>query len=90
MLVDWTRHLTTPKEKEDFESSLHGSKRILDRLKALIEERELSIDVSERGLKQFESPNWAAKQAFQNGYKASSEIIKKLINLDQQISKETK
>jgi len=89
MLVDWTKHLQTEKEKEEFEKSIYGSKRILERLRALMDERELALDINERSVKQFESPNWAEKQAFHNGFRSCLHIVKKLIDLDQQEIKTT-
>jgi len=88
MYIDWTRHISDPKEKEAFEQSILGSKRVLERLMELMDERELSIDVSERGLKQFDNPNWAYKQAFNNGFKSCLGIVKTLIDLDQQVTKD--
>ncbi len=90
MLIDWTKHLSTDKEKEEFEKTVYGAKRVLDRLKALIEERELAMDLHERSLKQFEVPNWDYKQAYTLGYRAASETYKKIVDLDKQIQKETK
>lgn len=89
MYTDWTRHLKDTKDKEDFEQHLLSSKRILDRLKALIAERELSVEASERSLAQFDKPNWAEKQAFKNGFMSCMQIVKTLIDLDKQIIKET-
>lgn len=89
MYVDWTRHLSDPKEKESFEQSILGAKRVLERLKALIDERQFSMESIEKGLKQFDNPNWAYKQAFNNGLKSAYETIKKLIDLDNQVVKET-
>jgi hypothetical protein len=83
MYADWTSHLDNT-EKENFEKSVFASRRVLDRLRALLEIREKSMDRYENGLKQFENPNWAERQAFQNGIRSEREYLKKLINLDQQ------
>lgn len=89
MYADWTRHISDPKEREEFERSIQGSKRVLQRLASLLDERTASIDASEISVKQFDNPSWAYKQAFQNGFRASNAITKKLINLDQQVIKDT-
>lgn len=88
MFADWTRHITDPEEKARFESSVLGSKTVLRRLTDLMNEREFSIDVGERGLKQFDNPSWAYKQAFNNGFRSCLETVKLLIDLDKQVTKE--
>lgn len=82
MISDWTRNLSSETEKEEFERRLYGAREVLDRLSSLIAERELSMDVSERGLKQFENPNWAYRQAFNNGLRSAFNIVKTLISPD--------
>lgn len=84
MYVDWTKHLQSKQEKEDFERSVLGSRRVLERLKALIEERETALDRSELDPKSFENPSWAYLQAFKNGSRSAYNTIKRLIDLDQQ------
>jgi len=79
MIIDWTRNLSTEEEKERFERSLDGARIVLDRLSELITERQQSMDVSERGLKQFENPNWAYRQAFNNGLRSAFNIVNTLI-----------
>lgn len=79
MLTDWTRNLTSDEHKQSFERQLIGSREVLDRLAELIDERQESMDVSERGLKQFENPNWAYRQAFNNGLRSAFTIVKTLI-----------
>lgn len=84
MYTDWTRHLKDPEEQTRFLGHVLNSKTVLNRLKDLLAERELSIDISERSITSFDTPNWAYKQAFKNGFRSCSEVIKKLIDLDQQ------
>ena len=84
MYTEWTQHLSTDKEKEEFEREIHGSKRVLQRLKAIIEQRETNLDKLEMSAKDFETPNWAYKQAFRNGHRSALEIVKKYISIDQQ------
>lgn len=79
MIIDWTRNLSTDEEKHNFERSFQGSRVVLDRLQQLIAERQESMEVSERGLKQFENPNWAYRQAFNNGLRSAFNIVQILI-----------
>ena len=84
MYTEWTHHLSTPEEKEAFTNSILGSKRVLDRLKAIIEMREEQVDRHDMNVKSFETPNWAYKQAFNLGLRLGLSITKKYIDLDGQ------
>jgi hypothetical protein len=79
MLRDWTKNLKIEEDIQRFERLFNSSRTVLDRLTELIDEREYSMDVSERGLKQFENPNWAYRQAFNNGLRSAFNIVKTLI-----------
>jgi len=79
MLRDWTRNLKSDQDIQDFERRLSASKSVLDRLGELVDERMRSMDISERGLSQFENPNWAYRQAFNNGLRSAFNIVKTLI-----------
>lgn len=80
----WTKHLTSEEDKEKFKSEVLGSKRVLRRLTDLCNEMEADLSSSEISAKNYDSPNWAAKQAHVNGQKAQIKTIKFLINLDQE------
>lgn len=84
MISAWTKHLTEPEEKERFKSSFYGSKTVLNRLTALLNEMEADLSNSELSAKNYDAPNWAPKQAHVNGQKAQIRTIKFLINLDQE------
>lgn len=84
MYIAWTKHITDDKEKEEFRKDVIASKRVLDRLKAIIDESEQDLGRSEINPKNYEIPNWDYRQAHNNGYRASLYHIKKLIDLDQQ------
>ena len=86
MYTKWTSHLIVPEEKKRFESSIVGAKLVLDRLKTLVEEEEKAIEQTELDAKAYENPAWAYKQAFKNGAKAAYRSIKKLVNLDEQVT----
>lgn len=86
MLAPWTRHIKDPSEKEDFENSIRGAQRVLERLKTLLDEEEKALDQTELDAKAYDNPSWAYKQAFKNGLRKGISIIKPLLDLD----KETK
>lgn len=90
MFIDWTKNLSETIDKVNFELKLHSSKPILDRLKELLDEREAALDLHDLSVKAFDSPNWAHKQAFGNGYRSCLKMMKTLIDLDKQVKRETK
>lgn len=84
MYTTWTDHITEVKEKEEFKKDIISSKRVLDRLKAVMEEDLETINHKEVNAKSYEIPNWDYKQAHVNGNKAYLYKYLKLIDLDQQ------
>lgn len=83
MIPNWTNHLKDPEEKERFKKYIYGSKTLLERQTAIIDEMEKTLDTQESDLNQYDSPSWAALQADRNGYRRALRAIKKLNNLDQ-------
>ena len=83
MLIAWTKHIKDETEKVEFEKYIKGSKRLLDRLKEIVDEEEQSLNRSETDIKTFDQPNWENRQAYKNGYRACLNIMKKLVNVDQ-------
>lgn len=83
MLTDWTKHTRDEEEKVNFERLLQNSRTVLNRLNALLDERESAMDKLELSVKSFDNPNWAYRQAFNNGFRSCLGITKTLINLDQ-------
>lgn len=86
MYTKWTSHLSNIKEKEQFEKEVFGSKAVLNRLKAIIDEQETELGRSETNPKTYDIPNWDYRQAHNNGYRQCLYVLKKLIDLDQQNS----
>jgi hypothetical protein len=87
MWTKWTDHLNDPVEKENFQNSIRGAKRVLDRIKAICDEEENTLDRTEMDAKSFDNPNWAYKQAFKNGYRKGLQVTKTLVDLDHQVIK---
>lgn len=90
MYSAWTQHITDNKEKEDFRNSVLGAKRVLERLKALMQMDLEALNLKEVNTESYEIPNWDYKQAHTNGNKACLYKYLKLIDLDQQNRTETK
>src|SRR5437016_6373951 len=84
MFIDWTKNLKDADTKSKFEKKLLSSKPVLERLTQLLDERQEHLDANELSVKSFDNPNWAYKQAFNNGFRSALNIAKKLIDLDQQ------
>ena len=84
MYVEWTKNLQTEQEKKDFSLQLFGNRRIMDRLKDILQDKENHLDRTETDIRVFESPNWAYRQAFKNGQREALGFLKKLTDLDQQ------
>lgn len=83
MISAWTKHLPDEEEKKRFQSAVNGSKVVLNRLQALLDEMKTDAENTELSTKLYESPSWAYIQADANGYKRCLKQISKLINLDQ-------
>jgi len=84
MLTVWTKNLKTEEEQDNFNNLLLGARPVLERLMELLNEKEQSLEGSERSVKAYENPNWAYLQAHKNGCASMLTSIKTLINLDQQ------
>lgn len=88
MWIEWTKHLKSPKEKEDFERYVLGSKSLLNRLKDIVEEKEKALDRSELSIETYSIPSWDYRQAHKNGNRESLQWLKQLVDLDRQSHKE--
>lgn len=83
MIPNWYNHLKDPEERSKFKQYIYGSKKILERQTAILDEMENELDQQETDQDQYSSPSWAALQADRNGYRRALRRIKKLNNLDQ-------
>jgi hypothetical protein len=83
MISAWTKHLSSQEEKNQFKNEVLGSKIVLRRLQALLDEMKNDSENQELSTKLYESPSWAYIQADANGYKRCLKQVSKLINLDQ-------
>jgi len=83
MISKWTSHLKDPEEKQRFESSILGSKRVLDRQKEIIDEMISELNIAETSPKNYEIPNWDYRQAHNNGYRQCLNVMRKLITIEE-------
>ena len=83
MITAWTKHISDDKQKEQFKREILGSKTVLRRLQALLDEMKEDADSLELNTKIYDIPNWDYRQADMNGYKRCLKQISKIINLDQ-------
>ena len=79
----WTKNIKDEKEKDIFRSRVASARQVLQRLDQIIEEQELDYTDASTGLKSFDNPNWALRQAYVAGYIARGKSIRNLIDLDQ-------
>lgn len=84
MISAWTKHISDQSEKEQFQKQVLGSKVVLNRLQALLNELKEDADGLELNPKIYDIPNWEHRQADMNGYKRCLKQVSKLINLDQE------
>lgn len=84
MYSKWTDHLHEDKDKQDFRRQVISAKDVLARQKQILDGWLESLSRSELDPSQFDSPNWANKQAYKNGLRQGMNQLKILIDLDQQ------
>jgi hypothetical protein len=78
-MMYWTSNLKTAEDKARFESSLIGSKVVLDRLLEILEIEETELERTEVTPDFYDTPGWAAKQAHNNGQRSVYRKIKQLL-----------
>lgn len=87
MIGAWTSHLSG-KDKENFEGQVKRSTEVLDRLNVLLKQELSNQELTELTVKAFETPNWAERQAFYNGFRAALNTVTKITNIDQMKDKQ--
>jgi hypothetical protein len=79
--VLWTKGCKTPEEKGALEALIRNSGPSFRPLIGIIQEELRQMDIGERSVGDFSEANWAYKQAFRNGQKASLTKILSLIDI---------
>lgn len=87
MISAWTKHISDEDEKQRFKNSVLGSKIVLERLQALLNEMKEDVEGTELSTKIYDIPNWDYRQADTNGFKRCLKLVNKIITLDQQENK---
>lgn len=78
--LQWTSHLKTAKEKEDFEATLRHSLSVLTRLKTILGEKRELLEGQEGSDEQYSSPSWTFLQAHRNGRKQELKELTELLS----------
>lgn len=84
MITNWANHLKTDQEKQNFLNEVKGSRRVLERLAAMVDELDKAQERIELSAEFYTLPNWKYRQANVNGFRRALNTIKTIINLDQQ------
>lgn len=84
MYTRWTQHLSEDEDKKAFEREVRGCKLVLDRLLTMLNEDLNALDRSEQDQRIYTIPNWDYIQAHKNGIRQEINVIKRIIDLDQQ------
>lgn len=83
MLAVWSRHLAKdPKAKLEFEDYVKNSTLLINRLQDILTSIEDSLEKNEISPDAFDNANWAYKQAYANGCKATIQKIKLYTDLN--------
>jgi len=85
MISKWTDHLHDEKAKERFKNQVLAARDVLARLGQILDEKERDLNRKEVSLENYSQPNWAERQAHQNGERSCLYSLKRLIDLDKQI-----
>lgn len=78
----WTTDvINNPDEKDSFESYIKNNQRLLDRLKEIISQKQMTLMAKEFNINSYETPSWPCVQAHINGRMEAFEEIKQLTDL---------
>lgn len=78
LATEWTKHLKDQEAKAEFEKLLRNSTISLGRLREILEDKLQALDRSEVKTDNYDSPNWAFRQADLNG---TRRILMNIIDL---------
>jgi hypothetical protein len=78
--IGWVKHLKTDDSKEEFKKMVMASAPVLRVLKALLIEEKRNLEISETNPRDFDTPNWAEKQAFRNGERRGLKLVEDLLH----------
>ena len=84
MYTRWTQHLSDAEEKEKFKNEIYGAKRVLERLRDIIQEDEKALSRSEIDSRIYTTPSWDYLQAHKNGNRQYMNTMINMVDLDLQ------
>lgn len=76
----WFTECKTEEEKQDLEKTLKNATYIFRKLYQIIHREEQELLASQFTMDDFNTPNWAEKQAFRNGELSRCRKLKKLLS----------
>ena len=82
--LEWVKNLKTDKEKKDFEEVLRNNTMVADRLLELLDEWEEQLHSKDAKETDFDTPNWAVKQAYRIGDKSRIRKLRDLFSFRKQ------
>ncbi len=77
--IEWLRGVPAEK-KADFEAAVRNSTIALGRLADLLDEWEREMDKAETTVSDFDTPNWALRQAYRNGDRSRIRKLRDLLS----------
>ncbi len=78
--TQWTAHLKTPKERDDFADLVRNTTQVLTRLQTMIRQGGQTEQREALKPEAFENPAWAYKQAFLLGKQARDAQLLQLLS----------
>jgi len=82
MWIKWTSHLKDESEINNFRNQVFAAKPVLDRITALLDEKEAALDRSEINPETYNNPNWSHMQAFKNGIRSACGDLRLLLTIE--------
>lgn len=77
--LEWTKGISSEK-RFSFEEVIRNSTLALGRLYDLCDEWERELDKAETSLSDFDTPNWALRQAYRNGDRSRIRKLRDLLS----------
>lgn len=77
--LEWTKGIS-PEKKADFEAAVRNSVTALGRLYDLCDEWEAELNSKETKISDYDTPNWAVRQAHRNGDRSRIRKLRELLS----------
>jgi len=83
LAADWFRGISKEEDKASLIQAIYSAKGILDIVKELVIAHKNSLE--KVSMTDYDSPQWAYKEAHKNGRKEEIDYLLRLLNLDQEV-----